>query len=241
MARSSPPRIRRSGRTCSRSAHGCARARTATRSRSRFPTAPPSRERAATSTRRCPRAVGRAVTLAATAHATALRERSARPRMGGERRIHTPVIEYVDHKERCATSRSRRDVLRLGTLHLVTTASLDRLERANPGASFDLRRFRPNLLLDVDAADFDERSWAGQTLAIGDQVRIEVTAADDTLHHDHAGAGRPTCRSQHPARHRRSRTRRRSASTRRCCAPARCGAETRCAVMAAEAAAVRSS
>jgi hypothetical protein len=59
--------------------------------------------------------------------------------------------------------------------------------------------------LDVDAGDFDERSWAGQTLAVGDEVRIEVSEPTDTLHHDHAGTGISAARSDRYGRRGRRR------------------------------------
>ncbi|MEO8629722.1 MAG: MOSC N-terminal beta barrel domain-containing protein [Betaproteobacteria bacterium] len=55
-------------------------------------------------------------------------------------------------------------------LHIVTTATLARLKEKNPGADWDARRFRPNLLIEtnVDAEGFVEQEWLGKRLAIGD-------------------------------------------------------------------------
>ena len=110
-----------------------------------------------------------------TRHATrAVGSRPASGPASGE--SHASVIEYIDHKDIVHDFEIPAGTFfDWGTVHLVTTATLERMERANPGARFDRRRFRPNLVLDVDAGDFDERSWAGQTLAIGDEVRLEVT------------------------------------------------------------------
>ena len=60
-------------------------------------------------------------------------------------------------------------------LHLLTTASLKELARRNPAARFDVRRFRPNILIDTgDAVNgFGEAGWSGKTLTIGD-VRIKL-------------------------------------------------------------------
>jgi uncharacterized protein len=62
-------------------------------------------------------------------------------------------------------------------LHLLTTASLKELARRNPAARFDVRRFRPNILIDTgDAVNgFDETGWGGKTLKIGDvRIRLEM-------------------------------------------------------------------
>ena len=62
-------------------------------------------------------------------------------------------------------------------VHLVTTATLDRLSELYPEGRFDPRRFRPNLLVQSEEgeAGFVENGWIGKTVAIGDDVRIRVT------------------------------------------------------------------
>jgi MOSC domain-containing protein len=59
-------------------------------------------------------------------------------------------------------------------LHLLTTAWLDDLARANPGARFDRRRFRPNFLIDAQRASGKvELDWCGREMRVGD-VRVKV-------------------------------------------------------------------
>ncbi|WP_026869460.1 MOSC domain-containing protein [Inquilinus limosus] len=59
-------------------------------------------------------------------------------------------------------------------IHLVTTASLAALREILPGSAIDERRFRPNLVLDVPAAEgFAETGWIGRTAVVGD-VRIRI-------------------------------------------------------------------
>lgn len=62
-------------------------------------------------------------------------------------------------------------------IHVVTTATLDRLSELYPEGRFDPRRFRPNVLVSVSEgeAGFVENGWIGRTLAIGDSVRLAVT------------------------------------------------------------------
>jgi uncharacterized protein len=53
-------------------------------------------------------------------------------------------------------------------LHLVTTAGLRALERLAPGSDFDVRRFRPNIVVDTGAEHgFVELGWCGGKLGIG--------------------------------------------------------------------------
>ena len=64
-----------------------------------------------------------------------------------------------------------------GVVHLVTTATLDRMRALNPHGRFEVRRFRPNIVVEVanGAKDFVENGWVGQTLVIGDEVRLHIT------------------------------------------------------------------
>ena len=62
-------------------------------------------------------------------------------------------------------------------VHLLTTATLDRLGELYPRGRFEVRRFRPNIVLQPASGGtgFIENSWVGHTLAIGDEVRLSVT------------------------------------------------------------------
>src|SRR5213592_3168988 len=62
-------------------------------------------------------------------------------------------------------------------VHLLTTATLDRLGELYPQGRFEVRRFRPNIVVAPASGErtFVENAWVGQTLAIGDEVRLSVT------------------------------------------------------------------
>jgi uncharacterized protein YcbX len=63
------------------------------------------------------------------------------------------------------------------TVHLLTTATLDRLRQLYPQGRFEIPRFRPNIVV-VPASgeqDFVENAWVGHTLAVGDSVRLSIT------------------------------------------------------------------
>jgi uncharacterized protein YcbX len=56
-------------------------------------------------------------------------------------------------------------------LMLVTTASLRKLQALAPASRIDVRRFRPNLVVEVeDDEEFLEGRWGGRRLRIGDAV-----------------------------------------------------------------------
>lgn len=63
-------------------------------------------------------------------------------------------------------------------VHLLTTATLDRLRMLYPQGRFEVRRFRPNIVVVTKNAekDFLENAWIGQALAIGDSLRLSITA-----------------------------------------------------------------
>ncbi|MCC6795338.1 MAG: MOSC domain-containing protein [Candidatus Hydrogenedentes bacterium] len=55
-------------------------------------------------------------------------------------------------------------------IHVLTTASLEAMKKANPGAAWDVRRFRPNFLIETSAEleGLVESEWAGRSVRIGE-------------------------------------------------------------------------
>jgi len=62
-------------------------------------------------------------------------------------------------------------------VHLITTATLEQLGELYPQGRFEVRRFRPNIVVQPASGErgFIENSWVGHTLAIGDEVRLSIT------------------------------------------------------------------
>ena len=62
-------------------------------------------------------------------------------------------------------------------VHVLTTATLDRLRALYPQGRFEVRRFRPNIVVETARGeeDFVENAWIGRTLEIGDAVRLRIT------------------------------------------------------------------
>jgi len=65
----------------------------------------------------------------------------------------------------------------LAVVHVLTTATIDRLRELYPQGRFEVRRFRPNIVVQPASAekDFVENAWVGHTLVVGDEVRLNVT------------------------------------------------------------------
>jgi len=89
-----------------------------------------------------------------------------------------PDMEGLDHRETVTD-----EAMRAGTffdnavIHLLTTATIDRLRELYPQGRFEVRRFRPNIVVQPASAekDFVENEWVTRTLVIGDEVRLSVT------------------------------------------------------------------
>lgn len=65
----------------------------------------------------------------------------------------------------------------LALVHVLTTATIVRLRALYPEGRFEVRRFRPNIVVQSasGAEEFVENDWVGRTLAVGDEVRLGVT------------------------------------------------------------------
>jgi uncharacterized protein YcbX len=64
-------------------------------------------------------------------------------------------------------------------LLILTTSTLDHLRALYPEGRFEIRRFRPNIVVEPTRANtaFIENSWIGKTVSIGDGVRLRVIGA----------------------------------------------------------------
>jgi hypothetical protein len=65
----------------------------------------------------------------------------------------------------------------LAVIHVLTTATIDRLRQLYPQGRFEVRRFRPNIVVEPAEGQegFVENDWEGRTLLIGDEVGLNVT------------------------------------------------------------------
>ena len=88
-----------------------------------------------------------------------------------------PDIEGLDHRDTVTDfGLPEGTFFDCALVHLLTTATLDRLRELYPQGRFEVRRFRPNIVVETaNERDFVENAWIGQVLAIGDSVRLGVT------------------------------------------------------------------
>lgn len=89
-----------------------------------------------------------------------------------------PDIDGLAHKETVTDEAMPPGTFfDLAVAHLLTTATLDRLRELYPQGRFEVRRFRPNIVIEMASGEkhFVEDAWVGHTLAIGEQVRLGIT------------------------------------------------------------------
>ncbi len=61
-------------------------------------------------------------------------------------------------------------------LHLLTTSSIAAMQKLYPEGRFEVRRFRPNIVIDTgDLSGFIENDWVGKTIKLGDTVRLRIS------------------------------------------------------------------
>lgn len=94
---------------------------------------------------------------------------------------YSPDIEGVPEAERDTVSDSPIAVVAPGTffdaapLHILTTATLERLHDLAPDSTFSAPRFRPNVVVAVDTEPgFVENDWVGHTVGLGADVTASV-------------------------------------------------------------------
>jgi uncharacterized protein len=61
-------------------------------------------------------------------------------------------------------------------LHLLTTSSIAAMQHHYPEGRFEVRRFRPNVMIDTSGQEgFVENDWVGKVIKLGDTLRLQVT------------------------------------------------------------------
>jgi uncharacterized protein YcbX len=115
------------------------------------------------------KALNREVTLAAADRGPA--------RTGASAEEYWPDMEGLDHRDTVTDfGLPEGTFFDCAMVHLLTTATLDRLRQLYPQGRFEVRRFRPNVVVAPAPGEtgFAENAWIGHVLAIGDDVRLRV-------------------------------------------------------------------
>jgi uncharacterized protein len=64
----------------------------------------------------------------------------------------------------------------IAVIHLLTTSTINRLRELYPEGRFEIRRFRPNIVVELASGekDFIENLWIGKKLAIGEDIILRI-------------------------------------------------------------------
>ncbi len=111
-------------------------------------------------------ALGRTVTLGEAGRGTV------------EAEEYWPDLEGLDHRDTVTDfTLPEGTFFDCSVVHLLTTATLDRLRELYPQGRFEVRRFRPNVVMQLGSGEkgFAENAWVDHTLVVGDEVRLKVT------------------------------------------------------------------
>jgi uncharacterized protein YcbX len=101
----------------------------------------------------------------------------------GEERVAATAEEYwpdmagLDHRDTVTDwDLPAGTFFDLATVHVLTTATLERLRELYPDGRFEVRRFRPNIVVSArDERGFVENDWIDHTIEIGADVRLQIT------------------------------------------------------------------
>lgn len=91
-----------------------------------------------------------------------------------------PDMEGLNHRDTIVDfTLSEGTFFDAGIVHLLTTATLNHLRELYPQGRFEVRRFRPNVVVELGSGEkgFAENAWVGHTVAIGADVRLKITKA----------------------------------------------------------------
>jgi uncharacterized protein YcbX len=91
-----------------------------------------------------------------------------------------PDIEGLDHRDTVTDfTLPEGTFFDTAVVHVLTTATLDRLRELYPQGRFETRRFRPNMVVQTSEGEraFVEDTWIGKVVAIGETVRLKITGS----------------------------------------------------------------
>jgi len=89
-----------------------------------------------------------------------------------------PDMEGLDHRDTVTDfTLPEGTFFDSAVAHLLTTATLDRLRELYPPGRFEVRRFRPNIVVQLASGEkrFAENARVGRTLAVGTEVKLDIT------------------------------------------------------------------
>ena len=115
------------------------------------------------------RVLGRDVMLIATAPTAPTREADRSP-------LDSAAEQDLIREEPMGLAAPAGTFFDYAPVHVLTTATLARLKELDPEGDFDMRRFRPNIVVAPlgDESGFVENDWLGQLLTSGGEAQLQL-------------------------------------------------------------------
>src|SRR5215203_318574 len=90
-----------------------------------------------------------------------------------------PDIEGLAQREKVTDeAMPPRTFFDIAVIHILTTSTINRLRELYPEGRFEVRRFRPNIVVESTSSeekkDFIENSWVDKKIAIGEEIVLKV-------------------------------------------------------------------
>lgn len=89
-----------------------------------------------------------------------------------------PDIDGLEQREKVTDeTMPSQTFFDLAVIHLLTTSTINRLRELYPEGRFEVRRFRPNIVIESASGekDFIENLWMGKKIMIGEDIVLRVT------------------------------------------------------------------
>jgi MOSC domain-containing protein len=89
-----------------------------------------------------------------------------------------PNIEGLAQRERVTDeAMPPHTFFDIAVIHILTTSTINHLRELYPEGRFEVRRFRPNIVIDSGSGekDFIENLWVGKNIMIGKEILLKVT------------------------------------------------------------------
>ena len=92
-----------------------------------------------------------------------------------------PDIEGLAQREKVTDEHMpSKTFFDIAVIHILTTSTINRLRELYPEGRFEVRRFRPNIVVESAASSpgqkgFIENSWVGRKLTIGEDIMLKIT------------------------------------------------------------------
>lgn len=88
-----------------------------------------------------------------------------------------PNIEGLAQREKTTDeAMPAQSFFDIAVVHILTTSTINRLRELYPKGRFEIRRFRPNIVVESlsGETDFVENLWIGKNITIGDEILLKV-------------------------------------------------------------------